>query len=195
MHTHTQTLLFIGAGCATDRRTPGCVPSLCNTRAASATAAEFTPHSQLRKQSVGHTVCPRGLDQLVIGWCCCCSNKPLDIRQGLQRNAAGGASPCQQQSVTACSHPPRAAQKLHGSVSAKVRLQVGWGVLHFWERAASLRHRLDAAAGISASQMPGYNLKRGSISITNPIFPRGFIPQLFSSTLGWTFFTFFLHNI
>lgn len=65
------------------------------------------------------------------------------------------------------------------------------GVLHFWERAASLRHRLDAAAGISASQMPGYNLKRGSISITNPIFPCGFIPQLFSSTLGWTFFTFF----
>lgn len=126
-HTHTQTLLFIGAGCATDRRTPGCVPSLCNTRAASATAAEFTPHSQLRKQSVGHTVCPRGLDQLVIGWCCCCSNKPLDIRQGLQRNAAGGASPCQQQSVTARSHPPRAAQKLHGSVSTKVRLQVGWG--------------------------------------------------------------------
>lgn len=129
MHTHTQTLLFIGTGCATDRRTPGCVPSLCNTRAASATAAEFTPLLQLRKQSVGHTGCPRGLDQLVIGWCCCSSNKALDIWQGLQRNAAGGASPCQQQSVNApgprstkaarwCQHKGQAAGRLLGGGSS-----------------------------------------------------------------------------
>lgn len=151
------------------------------------------------KQSVGHTVCPRGLDQLVIGWCCCSSNKPLDIWQGLQRNAAGGASsPCQQQSVTARPRPPRAAQKLHGSVSTKVRLQVGSGrgVLHFWERAASLRHRLDAAAGISASQMPGYNLKRGSISITNPIFSLWIYTSAIQLHFGLDLLhIFFLHNV
>ena len=82
------------------------------------------------------------------------------------------------------------AQKLGSCKSArrKVILQVGSGVfLYFWERVASLRHRLDASACVSASHMPGYNLRQESISITNPIFSHGFISPLFGFTLEWTF--------
>lgn len=63
------------------------------------------------------------------------------------------------------------ASELQVGARRKVILQVGWGIfLDFWECTASLRHRLDAAACISASHMPSYNLRQGSISITNPFF-------------------------
>jgi len=76
------------------------------------------------------------------------------------------------------------AQKLGSCKSArrKVILQVGSGVfLYFWERVASLRHRLDASACVSASHMPGYNLRQESISITNPIFPMDLFPLYLAS--------------